>query len=36
VEQVECETHDCLVDHASCRVLIKLRTANARAVNTSV
>jgi predicted ArsR family transcriptional regulator len=36
VEQVECETHDCLVDHASCRVLIKLRTANARSVNTSV
>jgi predicted ArsR family transcriptional regulator len=25
VERVECETHDCLVDHASCRVLISLR-----------
>lgn len=31
VEQVECETHDCLVDHASCRVLIKLRTLNTAA-----
>jgi predicted ArsR family transcriptional regulator len=25
VEQVECETRDCLADHASCRVLLKLR-----------
>jgi predicted ArsR family transcriptional regulator len=24
VERVECETRDCLVDHASCRVLITL------------
>ncbi len=31
VQQVECETRDCLVDHASCRVLIRLR-----ALNTSV
>lgn len=31
VEHVECETRDCLVDHASCRVLIRLR-----ALNTSV
>jgi predicted ArsR family transcriptional regulator len=28
VEHVECETRDCLVDHASCRVLIRLRTLN--------
>ena len=25
VDRVECETQDCLVDHASCRVLISLR-----------
>jgi predicted ArsR family transcriptional regulator len=31
VQQVECETRDCLVDHASCRVRIRLR-----ALNTSV
>ena len=31
VAHVECETRDCLVDHASCRVLIRLR-----ALNTSV
>jgi predicted ArsR family transcriptional regulator len=24
VQRVECETHDCLADHASCRVLIEL------------
>jgi predicted ArsR family transcriptional regulator len=28
VQQVECETRDCLVDHASCRVLIRLRSLN--------
>jgi predicted ArsR family transcriptional regulator len=28
VEHVECETHDCLLDHASCRVSIKLRAVN--------
>ena len=32
VEHVECETHDCLLDHASCRVLIKLRSARTTAV----
>jgi predicted ArsR family transcriptional regulator len=26
VEQVECETRDCLDDHASCRVLLRLRS----------
>jgi predicted ArsR family transcriptional regulator len=26
VVEVSCETHDCLEDHASCRVLIELRT----------
>lgn len=31
VQHVECETRDCLVNHASCRVLIRLR-----ALNTSV
>jgi predicted ArsR family transcriptional regulator len=25
VEQVECETHDCLFDHGSCRVLLTLK-----------
>jgi len=25
VQRVECETHDCLSDHSSCRVLIELR-----------
>lgn len=27
VEHVECETRDCLADHASCRVLISLKTS---------
>ena len=30
VAQVECETRDCLADHASCRVLISLRVDRAR------
>ena len=25
VERVDCETHDCLADHASCRVELRLR-----------
>lgn len=25
VERVDCETHDCLADHASCRVVLQLR-----------
>lgn len=28
VGEVACETHDCLVDHASCRVLIRLTSAS--------
>jgi predicted ArsR family transcriptional regulator len=31
VADVECETRDCLVDHASCRVLINLRSTRRRA-----
>jgi hypothetical protein len=27
IAEVSCETRDCLEDHASCRVLIELRTA---------
>lgn len=30
VVRVECETRDCLVDHASCQVLITLTTAGSR------
>jgi hypothetical protein len=26
----ECETHDCLEDHASCRVVLKLRRGGDR------
>jgi predicted ArsR family transcriptional regulator len=29
VESVKCETHDCLVDHESCRVVISLRARRA-------
>ena len=25
VQDVQCETHDCLADHASCRVVLQLR-----------
>jgi hypothetical protein len=27
VDQVECETHDCLGDHSTCRVLLRLRSS---------
>ncbi len=30
IDHVECETHDCLVDHASCRVLVSLAAKRAR------
>jgi hypothetical protein len=26
VQDVQCETHDCLADHASCRVVLQLRS----------
>lgn len=34
VESVQCETHDCLVDHASCRVSIALRSSHS--LNTKI